>query len=43
MTDIEFEKRLADAEHSIDRLYTHVLVLSIAAAIFILLFFRSVV
>ena len=28
MTDIEFEERLAEAERSIDRLYTHVLVLS---------------
>lgn len=28
MTDIEFEERLAEAEHSIDRLYTHVLMLS---------------
>lgn len=28
MTDFEFERRLADAEHSIDRLYTYVLKLS---------------
>lgn len=28
MTDLEFEERLVEAEHSIDRLYTHVLMLS---------------
>lgn len=39
MTDLEFEKRLVDAEHNIDRLYTHVLMLSgiaLAAVMFII-------
>lgn len=33
MTDLELEKRLCDAEHNIDRLYVHVLMLSAIALV----------
>ena len=38
MTDLEFEKRLAYAEHNIDRLYSHVLRLSWTLLIAVLVF-----
>lgn len=47
MTDLELERRLRDAEHSIDRLYIHVLMLSgislVAVMFFIAAFLWSVV
>lgn len=41
MTDLEFEKRLRDAEHSIDRLYIHVLMLSGISLVAVMFFITS--
>lgn len=44
MTDLEFEERLVKAERDIDRLYTHVLVLSgsLLAAVAVLFLWGAV-
>lgn len=41
MTDIELERRLADAEHTTDRLYLHVLMLSGISLVAVMLFITS--
>lgn len=41
MADPELEKRLAEAEHSIDSLYTHVLMLSVIALVDVMFFITS--
>lgn len=41
MTDLEFERRLADAEHNIDRLCLHVLMLSGISFVGVMLFIMS--